>query len=115
MLNIYSMREILTGKDRVVSFQSLIQTLANIGAVFVCYRKEFDIWKIILSIIILNIFLIWFQSIFNHALNRIYLDRYNADVAQQAEELASMVTQKKIFKKTVIKDVLEKLAEEDDK
>jgi hypothetical protein len=48
-------------------------------------------------------------------LNRIYLERYDADVARQAEELASMVTQKKIFKKTMIKDVLEKLAEEEGK
>ena len=87
----------------------------SLSAVFVCYNNEVSIWKTASIVIIINMILIWFHSIFNHALNRIYLERYDADVAQQAEELALMVSQKKIFKKTIIKDVLEKLAEEEGK
>jgi hypothetical protein len=109
------MREILTGKDRVTSFQSLSQMAITSTAIFICYRNDVTIWKAISFVIILNVILIWFHHIFNHALNHIYLERYDADVAQQAEELASMVTQKKIFKKTMIKDVLEKLSEEEGK
>jgi hypothetical protein len=109
------MREILTGKDRVTSFQSIFQMAITLIAIFICYRNDVTIWDAISSVIIVNVILILFHHIFNHVLNRIYLERYDADVARQAEELASMVTQKKIFKKTMIKDVLEKLAEEEGK
>lgn len=107
------MREILAGKDRLTTFQSIIQMAITLTAIFICYKNDVTIWKMLSFIMILNVILIWFRHMYHRALNRIYLDRYDADVAQQAEELALMVTQKKIFKKTMIKNVLEKLAEEE--
>jgi hypothetical protein len=111
MNNLKGIQNVILGKNRLYTMETVLKLVAVIITIFVCYSKEFVATRTVCTIAMVYIIFSLFDILANRILDKKLEEIYSNLIKDEANELAEFFSKGKVRKLTHIKDVLKALDE----